>query len=59
MTVYVDDADTYEFTFGKYRHLSYREVLKRDPGYILWLVEEGSFELEDSDLNELQDICNG
>jgi hypothetical protein len=58
MTIEVD-PDDYEFTFGKYKWCSYAEILKRDPGYILWLVEEGKFELEDSDLNELQDICNG
>ncbi len=58
MTITVDPAE-YVFTFGKYKWISYREILKRDPHYILWLVEEGRFEIEDSDLNELNDICNG
>jgi hypothetical protein len=53
----VDDTEDYEFTFGKYRFCTYAEVLKRDPHYILWLVEEGKFEIPDLDLNELQDAC--
>lgn len=51
------DPEEYEFTFGKYKWMSYREVMKRDPGYILWLVEEGQFKLEDSALNELNEVC--
>lgn len=28
-----------EFTFGKYKGKTVREVLRTDPGYILWLHE--------------------
>ena len=53
------DPEEYEFTFGKYKCMSYRAVLKRDPYYILWLIEEGRFEVDDSALNELNEVCNG
>ena len=35
---YIDpDEDELEFTFGKYRGLFPSQVLKKDPGYIVWV----------------------
>ena len=47
------DTDTYEFPFGKYRGYSYAYVLNHDPAYLEWLVDQGNFALDDSDLAKL------
>ncbi len=49
------DTRTYDFDFGKYKGYSFDYVMRLDPGYIQWLVDEHrGFELDESDLNELQ-----
>jgi hypothetical protein len=47
------DTEEYEFTFGKYRGYSYAYVFNHDPAYLEWLVDQGNFALDESDLSKL------
>jgi hypothetical protein len=52
------DTETYEFDFGKYRGYSYAYVLNHNPSYIEWLVDQGNFALDESDLIKLESVLN-
>ncbi|NOR19280.1 MAG: hypothetical protein GQ538_04240, partial [Xanthomonadales bacterium] len=52
------DTEDFEFNFGKYRGYSYAYVLNHDPSYIEWLVDQGSFALDESDLTKLESVLN-
>lgn len=48
------DTEDYEFDFGKYRSYSYAYVLRHDPAYIEWLVDQGNFALDERALTKLE-----
>jgi hypothetical protein len=48
------DTRTYDFDFGKYKGYSFDYVMRVDPSYLSWLVDENNgFELDDDTLDEL------
>lgn len=48
------DPDEYVFPFGLHKGHTYRYILKSDPLYIKWLVEqENGFELAEDDWQEV------
>lgn len=45
-----------EFTFGKHRGETLGQVLRNDPGYILWLHENGVVELPEDVVIEAEQL---
>jgi hypothetical protein len=53
------DLNTYVFKFGQYSFHTAREVLKIDPEYIFWCLNNlAEFDLCPQDIKELKDALN-
>ena len=60
MTNKLVDPKTFEFHFGKWKGLSYDEVKREDPGYLMWCHDNIEwFELTCEEVDDLEDLLQG